>query len=104
MSVLYNAKVNDVFAVRYGENVPNQERVGRVLKVRDLTEQPLHPDTVRRRPDVPRTSFMVTLQFKGGEVRNMYAGLEHESKTVPLIRRALLLVKGKLPPKTKPTS
>lgn len=95
MSILDTCSVNDVIAVQYGEK--QEERICRVLEVRDLTQQPLSPKSLARRPEVARGTRLVTCQATNGQIRAFYAGVEQTARTVPKLRAAWLFMRKKLP-------
>jgi hypothetical protein len=91
-------KTNDVIEIVYGDS-PNP-RICRVLKVRDLSREPLCASTLSRRPDLQRTDTLVTCQDTNGQVRNFYVGLERSFRKVHPLCAAILYLKGKLPART----
>lgn len=96
-SILETAKVNDIFAVRYGDDNCEHERIGRVIGKRDTETNPVKVDTRRRRPDILRSRFLITCQLQGGEVRSFYAGSEFSSRRVGRLKASWMALRGKLP-------
>jgi hypothetical protein len=95
MSILHECVVDDVVAVRYGDDP--SERVCRVVDIRDMTKHPLSPKSIANRPDVARSDRLVTCRDTKGQVRAFYAGCEHASRPVPRLRAGWLYLRGKLP-------
>jgi len=95
MSILNTCRVNDVIGVTYG-NTPT-ERVCRVLKVRDMHEQPISPKTIAKRPFIPRGGRLVTCQDTHGQIRSFYSRVEETARSIPKLRAAWLFLKRKLP-------
>lgn len=94
-SILSTCGVNDVIAVQYGKTT--DERVCRVIEVRDLITHPLSASTIARRPNVDRGNRLVTCQATDGKIRAFYAGVENTAREIPKLRAAFLYLRGKLP-------
>ncbi len=88
-------RTNDVIELVYGDSPT--PRICRVLKVRDLSREPLCASTLSKRPGLQRTDTLVTCQDTNGRVRNFYVGLERSLRRVHPLRAAILYLKGKLP-------
>ena len=99
MNVLETCVVNDVIGVVYGDKPT--ERVCRVLEVRDLSKRPLSPETMVRRPNVPRGTRLVTCQAINGQIRAFYAGVEQTARPIPKLKAAWLFMRRKLPARKK---
>ena len=99
MSVLDTCNVNDVIAVTYGDNP--EERICRVIAVRDLDFEPLSSNTLIKNPRLKRTNRLVTCQATNGQIRAMYAGLETSSRPIPKLKAAWLYLRKKLPARKK---
>lgn len=97
MSILGECRVNDVVGVRYGDKP--EERVCRVLKVRDTCMEPVKQKSRKRRPGVARGRYLVTCQSTTGQVRSFYADQEQSARRIPKLRAAWLYLRGKLPPR-----
>lgn len=99
MSILSTCQVNDVIAVKYGDQPV--ERVCRVVEVRDLNTQPLSPKSLARRPNVKRGARLVTCQATNGQIRAFYAGVEQTARPIPKLKAAWLFLNRKLPARKK---
>ena len=99
MNVLEQCYVNDVLGVTYGDKP--EERVVRVLNKRDLEQRPLAPRTQARRPHVNRGRFLVTCQDTHGQIRSFYSGVETSARRIPVLKAAILRLKGQLPPRKR---
>jgi len=95
VSVLETCTVNDVISVTYGDTPT--ERVCRVIKVRDLTLNPLSPKSLTRRPNVKRGNRLVTCQDTDGKIRAFYSGVEQTARPIPALRAGWLYLNKKLP-------
>lgn len=94
-SILSRCRVNDVIGVTYGDNP--EERICRVIDVRDLQRQPLALSTVRKAPNIRRGNKLVTCQSTDGQIRSFYAGVEQSARRIPRLRAAILYLRGQLP-------
>lgn len=98
MSVLSSCKVNDVLGVTYGVNP--DERICRVIKVRDVHAEPLALKTMKNPRRIQRGRFLITCQDTHGQIRSFYSGVGYARKLPPL-RAAFLKLRGKLPARVK---
>ena len=101
-SILSRCCVNDVIGVTYGDKP--QERVCRVVGVRDMHSNPVCHKSQQRRPNVPRGSHLVTCQSTDGQIRSFYAGVEKSARKIPALKAAILYIRGKLPARRKITA
>ena len=97
MSVLTTCHVNDVIGVIYGDE-PG-ERVCRVVKVRDMRQEPILPQSLARRPNITRGDHLVTCRTIEGTIRAFYSGVEKTARPIPKLKAAYLRMRGKLPRK-----
>jgi len=95
VSILHTCRVNDVIAIEYGDQA--QERVCRVIEVRDMTKQPLSPKSLSSRPYVQRSDRLVTCQSTNGQIRAFYAGVKCAARPIPKLKAAWLYLRRKLP-------
>jgi hypothetical protein len=95
VSILATCQVNDVISVRYGDQY--EERIGRVVEVRDMLAYPMKPKSIARRPNLPRGDRLVTCRLTNGQMRAFYSGVEHTARRIPSLRAAFLYMRGKLP-------
>jgi hypothetical protein len=102
VSVLETCRVNDVIGLTYGDKP--EERICRVLEVRDTNIHPLSPASLDRRPNIPRGRYLVTCQDTAGQVRSFYSGVEQSARRIPRLRAAILYVRGKLPARKRVTA
>lgn len=100
-SILSRCRVNDVIGVKYGDKP--EERVCRVVDVRNMRSHPVAHKSRLRRPDVPRGSHLVTCQSTDGQIRSFYAGVEKSARKIPALRAAILYIRGRLPARRKAT-
>jgi hypothetical protein len=84
--------------VTYGDNP--EERICRVIRVRDVHAEPLALKTVKSPKRIQRGRFLVTCQDTHGQIRSFYSGVGYARK-LPILRAALLKMKGKLPARVK---
>jgi len=99
VSILETCAVNDVIGVTYGDKPA--ERVCRVLEVRDLTEFPLSPKSLARRPEIARGTRLVTCQATNGQIRAFYAGVEQTARPIHPLKAGWLFMRRKLPARKK---
>lgn len=95
MSALENCRVNDVVGVTYGSTP--EERILRVVAVRDTNAKPVTHKTVRSNPYIPRGRYLITCKGVDGQIRSFYAGKERSARKLNPLYAAILYVRGKLP-------
>ena len=97
--MLSNVIVNDVVGIRYQTDNTSgqQERICRVIKVRNCDRDPIAHSTRVRRPDIERTSVLVTCRDTDGKIRSFYADREAGVRRIPRLKVALLALKRQLP-------
>jgi hypothetical protein len=95
MKSIATYRVNDVISLQYGDRV--NERICRVLKVRNLNKEPLSIKTLIRHPNTIRNNVLVTYKDTEGKIRSFYTGVEKSARKVNPLRVAILCLRGKLP-------
>ena len=90
-----NVKRNSLVCLTYGDKP--QERICRVVEIRDMKKHPVSADTLRRRPDVDRSDTLVTCRDTNGETRSFYSGKEKSARPLNIVRAVVLKLRGKLP-------
>ena len=94
-SLLDDCRVNDVIGLTYGDTA--EERICRVVGVRDTHRRPLSPASIRRRPHVERGQFLITCQDTNGKIKSFYSGVEKSARLIPPLKVAFMYLRGKLP-------
>lgn len=87
-------KVGDVVEFHYDASDPEKERIGKVAYIRDTHKEPLSPETIRRRPDVERSRYIVGCRMSDKTFRAFYSESLTGLHKVGIIRRSLLYLAG----------
>jgi len=87
--------VGSVVRFNYEQGQPGMNRIAKVVAVRDLKVDPLHPASIRRRPLLRRNRFLITAKQDDGQVRSFYTDEMGTSvKKVGLLSRVVMYCMG----------
>lgn len=101
MKVLEQVKVNNVIGVTNIWHTPIVENVFRVIKVRDLTKDPLAKSTIRRHGGT-NSKVLVIGQGKDGRLHSFYSNSSTQiARLIPSIKKAYLSMIHRLPRKAQ---
>lgn len=90
--MLNGIKVGGLYKFQYAQGTYDAPRLGRVLKVRDIFEKPVAPETIRANPNILRSRFLLTVREWNGRVKSMYSHSIVNAEKVGWFRSLLLRI------------